>query len=39
MEIRNQIFVGEQEFFEGSDRDEHDDTRGEVEPAALGSAT
>lgn len=25
MEIRNRIFVGEQEFFEGSDRDEHDD--------------
>jgi putative N-acetyltransferase (TIGR04045 family) len=25
MEIRNRIFVAEQEFFEGSDRDEHDD--------------
>lgn len=25
MEIRNQIFVGEQEFFKGSDRDEHDE--------------
>lgn len=35
MEIRNQIFVGEQEFFEASDRDEYDDNPATIHALGL----